>query len=123
MDESIFVKVQESRETPAQYWNKTNLTLEALKRVRRKFYFTCVTPPPRQHSSVSRQTFLPCDFSHGESERMCEWVPSFLSYIGCFQTQLLLSYPNQNTKVFAQLWDREQLGKQQSGLLEGIKET
>lgn len=64
MGKNAFVEVRESSgEIPAYCWNKKKPRLDALKRMRWTVSLSCVTPPPRQHSPLPRESSSAHDFS------------------------------------------------------------
>lgn len=85
---------------PQEKFNHTtgekNWRWEALKRVRGKFYFTCITPPTRPHNSVPREIFSGHDFFHGRKLWVCAWLPSLYKVMPKRSTSF---YPIQNAKV------------------------
>ena len=58
------------------------------------FHLTRVTPHPRRHSSVPRETPSAHNLSHGDSES--KWAPNCPSLEGCCRGRPLLPHPTQN---------------------------
>lgn len=76
------------------WMKKKYLSLDLLEMVREQFRFAHITSSPRQHGSVSRETFLACDFSQRRWEIVSECSASPV----CRMSPKLLSSPVQNTE-------------------------
>lgn len=103
-------KMESSGEVPAHYQTKRkrkNLRLGAFKIVR-EFHFACITPSPRQHNLVPRQSFLvfTSPTEENESIQMSIWLPQLS---GTFP-RTLLSCSTHNTLVLIYDWGQRTAG-------------
>lgn len=96
------MEVQESsREVPACCWNK-NIWDWKHWRGEDQSPFTCISLPPQQHSSVTREKFPACCLCRMR-KWACRWAPSCPNCAGLSLRGSLLSHPVQNREIAAQL--------------------